>query len=58
MEFFDNHALRRVIIDLSMVLDIRSMFSDLDETEWQAFMFTLAWLTTIYDWFVTNIHME
>ena len=43
LEFLENHALRRAVIDLALILDIRSMFSDLDETEWQAVMFTLAW---------------
>lgn len=29
----ENHVLRRAVIDLAMTLDIRSMFTELDETE-------------------------
>ena len=33
MEILESHALRRAVIDLAMTLDIRSMFTELDETE-------------------------
>lgn len=33
IEILECHVLRRVVIDLAMTLDIRSMFTELDETE-------------------------
>ena len=42
IEILENHVLRRSVIDLAMTLDIRSMFTELDETEGQSVMFTMA----------------
>ena len=33
IEIMENHILRRAVIDLAIVLDIRSMFSELEEAD-------------------------